>query len=1546
MPSSQKQVHTQTFTDGVKTTIARELMPTDSAAYMLNCVTLSQGEGNIGIVTNNKGNLKIPFDLPEGENKCIGTAVNEENNRFYFFIWNSNGFHRIQQYDALTKQITIALENLTDTGEIDIMNLNKDYLILHAEVVRDNLLYWVDGLNNARKTNITKLFDNSDAGYGTTILQEFIDAYKQTSVFAPTAVYFSDTTKPFNRFYGRLTKYAYRYIYDDSEKSTYSDFSSVALPDNEPFTGINSIPTNNNGINITVNTGGRLVKRIEIIMQSTSAERDNESILNWVLVATLDKKKLGLSDYSDYTYPFYNDQNYPVVDPTEVIQPYSFMPKQPKCQSVTKRALTYANGKQGFPVVDIDAGITITYEGLFIDPGVENEFNEPQFLHSFGTPPNDRDTIGGPLESVTLYNGQVTKKSEIRGNVHILTIGNDVKKGNIFRLTHQNGSETYQWEYTATITDSALTVANYFKQKLIDTGRILRKMPETGDNNIYNNEIDGEGNVTFRYIFFNKSQQSFMSASTFVQPVEFDTLKDTGQSIKNIKMGSTFKLGIIYEDFDGRKSLTYTSDALVVGVKPVNDDGIKATKILLEIRHKAPIWARYYQIVRTNDLKYSDFVQGLIQKAVEFQTTDNSNSEYLDLIAESFNTYKKIHPNSTLTFQFEKGDRISLIKKTSDDTYYDFFETEVVDYSATRTDRVSSNLVTNGDTTVTVESASADNVGKFIIVDGSSREILAASGNEYTLNAPLGDTVEKTYLFYDLEDRRATLRIRKPADITIEDNSIVEVYKSTVNNNTDKTFFEFQKKFPIINPGTADAYHGGNIQDQTAVLSALVEIGEGTVYVRNRELPLNNVFPGTQVLISEVEDPSYSDFYESRFNDNGRVNSEDNGQGEVHFGSRIWFSNNSIEDTDINGLNMFPALNREDYNDQYGDIQLTKFDRNRIFVFKELRTAFVPVDYVITQDQNGSALTVGTSKFLNPIQYFAWEGGIGNNPESYASNGTQKYYVSANSGVIIRFGGNGEEPISKTYLLDNEIRELLNNATKNNAKIFGGFDRKNDIYILTIEAYEEAIYFDGLTGWKVSNPLVGAVITYEMVGEPLNGTLDFTSPTQWTYTPDEDYVGSDTWSYRAIVDGEPTQPNNVCLTIIEPPLRNKAWRVKGAGTCVLDEYGLQTGFLGWTVLEEFYTDDETLTGEEKPNVETDADYVSPIYRPDTCTVEPADTTPDAFAFDPIVDAALSTEYESSIETVSGINVPVPISVQAGSSYRINGGPYVTTAGTIENGDTFQVKTTSSNLNGTLKSVPLNISGVVGNFDVTTIGSFGNEFRSQEFRKNDCVDPEVGTLVTTSVNANEYFASTQAAANALADAYIAANGQANANAQGICLMPSVVSLFVVDMYYDNYLDVCAYIDTPGVSQSGNIVARGINFYPSPSLAPDALMLSSDENIFGSLVRRFEFNIAALLVLYPDDVAIPEFIWKIRGRTRGTAGLKEGVYALKFPEQQMGMNGAPGTYVPTVTPSGGPIPTAWSSNAIDGGDGTVGVGVGNVILTFTYVRATNTLTLTTV
>lgn len=1283
-----KVIHTHVFTSGIDTTTAPEYKPNNVCEYILNCNSLSSSSGNVGIITNIKGNTLIPTTLPEGENIRIGWVPDEESNNFYTFLWNSEGYHTIYRFNTLEGRETVILQNLTDTNNIDILKFDREYLILHADVVRNNLIYWVDGLNNARKFNIDKALDKSSEGYGITILEDYINAYKRTSAFAPTAVYFSDTTKQFNRLYGKLYKFIVRFIYDDGEKSNWSEYSNTPLPLAEPITGISAIPSNNNGITITYETGSNIVTHVEIAMQSTDASTTEDGTLNFVLIASLNKSILGIPSNSTATYSFYNDGNYSVTDPEKVIRPYSFIPKKPRCQNIVKNALIYWNGYEGFDNVELNTEIEVAYEDLFIADGTENEFNEPEFIRT--------------AHSVAYVRGS----NGNRETYETLAIGSDVKKGNIFQLQFVTNGVVYgSWTYTATAFDTATTVANYFRTKII-------AWPPTKDGTVSAISVDGSGTASWSYTI---RQSSYTDGFPSVTPVQFNSLKDTGESVNNIKLGSSIKFGLTYEDEDGRKSLVYTLDGLIVNISPINEfDAFKKPIITLQIKHRPPIWAKYYQVVRSPDLIYKDYIQLLIQQAIDFEGTDDT--DYLDLVVGSLPTYQKLHPNTVLQYSFKTGDRIRLRSwfdiDTSVETFYDFFETEILSYSPTITTVKDETLTTTtGSDVVTISGVtSADNIGRVILVDGAERTIIAApSGTTYQVSSAMPDN--ESYLTYSLIDRRSTVRIRKPStDIIPEfkDYSIVELYTpSTANASADvKTFNEFGMKFPILNWGTNSRSHAGVSQNQDGTSSstlistpAIIEIDNGTAYVRNRELPVTNNVPGAQVVIAAIEDSGYSDFYNSMFNNNGRLTVEDTGDGEVHFGSRARYSNNYIEDTRINGLNDFDNLDREDYNDAYGDVVRTFFSENRVYVFKKLKDAWVPVRQNILSQANGVPVVGLSSKLLNDMQYFQYDGGIGENPESLAYNASWIYHVMPNAGVIVRLGGNGVIPISELYQLDNAVKEYLRDAKTYGARIYGGFDRFNGLYVMAIADYRKYIFSGGFTEaqWQLFDDEIVAT-SYEIVTPPEFGDIAFTSATQWTYTPDADYEGLDSFTYRALINGVWSDPEEVVFNVTATGLSSTAWRGKSSTIfCVTDD-GLQTGFKGWVTLEEYILGLGTLTGSEKPNATTDADYIAPVFDPTTCVPEP-----EQFTFTDSTNQNLLALAESNSITVDlrGIPTAVAISITGGEYEKNNSDVWTSAPGTVVDGDTVIVRNRTANIYSTAVNTVLTISGISDIFTSTT-----------------------------------------------------------------------------------------------------------------------------------------------------------------------------------------------------------------------------------------------------
>ena len=103
----------------------------------------------------------------------------------------------------------------------------------------------------------------------------------------------------------------------------------------------------------------------------------------------------------------------------------------------------------------------------------------------------------------------------------------------------------------------------------------------------------------------------------------------------------------------------------------------------------------------------------------------------------------------------------------------------------------------------------------------------------------------------------------------------------------------------------------------------------------------------------------------------------------------------------------------------------------------------------------------------------------------------------------------------------------------------------------------------------------------------------------------------------------------------------------------------------------------------------------------TSTTLVPDTTPNAFSFTDQTDVALGTVIVSNSVTISGINTAAAISV-TGGEYRINLGAFTATAATVSNGDTVQVRHTSSASGGTATNTTLTVGGVSDTFTSTTL----------------------------------------------------------------------------------------------------------------------------------------------------------------------------------------------------------------------------------------------------
>lgn len=1305
---SEKKINSISFVEGINTDISDELLPPGMYRYAMNIRIFSNGDK--GIAKNVKGTIEIPFEKPAGRSVTIGSKEDTENNKFYFFNWNENGYHAIYQYDDLLNKVNLVFQNLTDTNGVDILKFTEKGLILHIDIREGNLIYWAEETNKPRKINIKKAMDKSESGYGEDILEEYINAYKKAPLFPPSISYFTDTARLTNYLYGKLYKAVGRHYFDDKEKSNWSEYSIVPLPDKESFTGNASVSNLNNGLKIGVESGSRIVTDIEIGLKINNNE--------FVSIAVLNKKKLNISDNTTYEYKFYNDSvSYSGIDKNDVARAYSFMPDKPALQAITKGAMIYGDGEEGFEDVTVDISSETTYSDLFIDSGTESKMNEPYFAQTY-------------------YDYTFTKKgSGRRRNSDIqLTIGHDVKAGNKFEMWGKNndGDNKYFF-YVATNSDDAISVANQFKQQLVATGRIITHAEDLPNRDIWNNEINGFNDVSFRFLWYgqyNTNPTSFgttnkppakektTSTPPRVNPVSYQSLKDNGQSEPTQKSGGTRKYGIVYWNDDTKRSNVYTSDEAVLRNSFITETGgYKRITHALSIKHKPPIWAKYWELVRTIDLTYgNDFIHVLIQKAIESQS--DTNTEYVDLVIGSLLTYQKMFPNTVVSFPFAKNDRVRLIRKEPSGAYYPFLETVVLDYKDYFEEVKNEDVSTNKTSIVTITGiTNPDNINRYISIEGVERLITGVpSATTYQLDRDISFSPDATtkYPQYKIIDRRGIIRVRKPATSTgieIDDNSLIEVYKPTQNvEAAEKQFFLFGKKFNIINPGTEQRAHAGSDQHQDplnpATTPAIVKISKGTTYVRSRTLPTNNAIPGTQAAYDFVEDKGFSDFYESDLNDNGKIAPQDLGEGITRFGDRLRFSNINIEGTKLNGFNDFDNTSREDYSDKYGKFMLIFYRDNVLHAFKQLKTGYIPVMGTIIQDQKGNELLGASNKLLNDLRYYSWEGGIGNNPESFASNQTWMWFASANSGTFCRTGGNGILPISKQFGVDTTIRELFRKSEKYGTRIFGGFDSENDEYIPCFEPHNEYLYNSGFVkaNWTLVSGVVTEVTQYEITTNPPNGTVVINEDNLFNYTPNTDYIGTDYFFFRKKEPGgEWETPKRVCITVVEveqPPADITYYNTQltvpfTKNNCVDGYHGSVVDY----IVDPFVYDSVFSQEDADQQAQDEADENGQAIANDIgeCLIN----NPDGFSFTDQTGLEVSTLTESNAVTINGDYDKYLIPVSVGGEYQIDGGVWTSAAGIILNGSSVKMRNTTSDEYSTAVNTILTVGEVGDTFTITT-----------------------------------------------------------------------------------------------------------------------------------------------------------------------------------------------------------------------------------------------------
>lgn len=1556
------------FNAGMDTDSAPVYIAPEDTIFNQNVRFTGTGGSQSGYATNIESNELLPGDLLPGINNIIGGNKFDDTGQIVAFRYNTGGKNQILLYDYQTNTYKVIYTDITDSNGIALLPLNPQNIVKCVLINKTFLVWWAKDLE-VGYVNLPALANGSLG----TILYEDLSLLKPQCLVPPTGVYGNDEGVPANYLFGKLPQLSVQWVNADFNYATWSTWSKRIVPYQQNTPVLGSDVTKNNYIIVAANIGSERISTVNIAARfgteifATIKSIDRIDILALPNTA-VDVANQIFEAYDPatnlYSFAYYNNDVSIPVSPTETDLFVDEIYPSNAGAVINGNILALADWKTLYDRPK--TSVTVNAVGYDANIDIPADANPDPFRVLYS---NTTSFKGRPRVQI-VYAGtpQLSDKMLVR-----LTDSNDASHFFDFSLTI----------FGVLIGDRNASVYSFSTQ--FDAANWV-------DN--------GDGTTS---LFFTAPEYFVLQSRSVEVNYEGATVAN---SIPTILDNSSYQLALEYRDKYGRPFPLETNNTFKINTPSYAQVNGQAVRLTVNINTvEAPEGAVDYQVLLTKPAISS--MLDVIGTPLVFKGGWNSydNSPTLaanDGTSNVGDTYQIIIPswpsntdhytNIGEAVDHNAGDYVTYNGKSWDvipRSFGDITDTgNIMAISLNPLNLFNTEYAEEGvETVLGYDFSVGDRCTLHYYVDGS--------GNKIFINNPC---VNLSVFGYD--SGRYIVKVEKPAtfdtSVLSGKNVFLRLYSparqvqaaSVVQNGT--VWYEIGQRFTITN----------GIHDTLAI-----NIDDGGAYYKTRQyadaiLPYENEPQQTLSV-----DLNYSDFYPSEFSSFGRPRTYYDVLEPTERQASIITSQPYVLGSKNNGLNRFyPANIYGDNNGQtsssQGGIQILWQRGNTLVVIQELGTFYIPVNeayQVLNAELTGVAIS---EKLLNNGRYDARGIGIGLAKESFCIRYERGFFIDPNKSIPMEIEINGIIQISGK--MSQYFKDTLQAAYALGKKLYMFYDDYYEEVILCIQASGGILKFYPFsdTNWQTDNNYV--IVPADVTATP-NGahcTASYNSSTGVvTYTPTTDYVGSDSATFTFNTDDGPVTVNN-CLNwvagnsdvipfafnaLIDKPLStletSNIIGVFGNNIPVSisitgGEYSVNGG--AWTSSTGTVDagDSVQVRQTSSSTVNTQTNTVLTISdQSATFSVTTGTDVVDDFAFTDQTGVALSADITSNSITVSGNTIPAAISV-SGGTYSINGGAFVSTPGTVNAGDTVRTKVTSSASNNALTTSFVTIDGKTRNFNVVTyyvntftfIAQTGKPVSTLETSNTITITGNSVAPLPISITGGSYsinggaFTSAsgtinigdtvavQQTSSPTADTTTTAtltiayqSGDFDVTTQS--LPPDATGILVVDMYGDTSLNVIGYVNTPGTTPYQQPAYVGNNFQPTTgtvATAQDCWVLASDALAGPTTTRRFEFNIAKLLTTYP---AMTSFQFIISGRA-GTTTTADGQYDLKGADAgHMIMGGTPGSYVPSTSSTVNIGTVAYSGQPIvAGADGTYGIGVGAIILTFDYDVLTKTMTLT--
>lgn len=498
---------------------------------------------------------------------------------------------------------------------------------------------------------------------------------------------------------------------------------------------------------------------------------------------------------------------------------------------------------------------------------------------------------------------------------------------------------------------------------------------------------------------------------TFVFAIQ-DMNLTTGRFLKG---GGEYSFGIVYEDRGNR------TPGAIFGAKlkiPVHTAGLAKWQMSWEIDSVPPDWATHWRIVRLKNAIHSVYVQWTVDPLYVRIPSQLEDPIFTTYAAGDY-THLLFKLYSPLTVDPDADPALTM-----------FFQQDGQQgYSPQIGDRVR----------LLLDAASAP-------VNTDTRTYEAEIVGLYASGADTYAIIPAVF-----------------GNLEITTGFLAEYY-TPVTGETEIYWEGGEDCYEIGDAGLSTRYHKGQVQDQIIGTQPATGIYTGgDTYWRRQKY--------TQTGIYETEHQTPNRYLVTPCQDIGRAFALSTDIQKTFYNTRVRVSGSYIQNSAVNGLSAFAALDYKDLNRQWGTIMYLGFSHNVLLAICKFKVQPIYIGKGNLLYLSGQS-NVGRSDQIMEIADESVTDYGTHNPESVVIEGSAVYFWDKFQGAVCRYAQNGVVPITTKMVKHFNALGKERIILDTNEFSVGGFDRQHQMYLLTFrgtgEVTSETIGYDELKGGWVS----------------------------------------------------------------------------------------------------------------------------------------------------------------------------------------------------------------------------------------------------------------------------------------------------------------------------------------------------------------------------------------------------------------------------------------------------------------------------------------------